>query len=191
LRYTSSKLLLFAATAVIALAPAVLAQSPAASLAALPEADALIYVSPQRILNEAAPRVLAPAEIVKMRDAFADLKKGFGVDPATVEYLVIAIRFHKPAGDLSFVAPDVMAVLGGDFSAESLITLAQSSLQEKVRTEKYGSKTIALMRIEPIAAQAEKNPILKPLIDVGAVPLSANAPATPTGVTTPLFGLMM
>lgn len=175
LRYTSSKLLLLAALILISLAPAVLAQTPAASLAALPEADALIYVSPQRIINEAVPRVIAPAEIVKMRSAFADLKKNLGVDPATVEYLVIAVRFHKPTGDLSFVAPDVMAVVGGDFSAESLMTLAQLSLQDKVRTEKHGSKTISLMRIDPIAALSEKNPILKPFVDVGAVPLSANS----------------
>jgi hypothetical protein len=175
LHKTSSRLLLSAALILISLAPAVLAQSPAVSLATLPEADALIYVSPQRIINEAVPRVVAPAELVKMRGAFADLKKTVGVDPSTVEYLVIAVRFHKPTGDLSFVAPDVMAVVGGDFSAESLITMGQLELQEKVRTEKHGSKTISLMRIDRIAAQAEKNPIFKPFVDIGVVPLSANS----------------
>jgi hypothetical protein len=69
----------------------------AAALAISPEADALIYVSPQRILNEAAPRVMPPAEMTKMRASFADIKKSAGIDPATVEYLVIAVRFHKPA----------------------------------------------------------------------------------------------
>src|SRR6185312_15943140 len=114
-------------------------------LTSLPEADALIYVSPQRILNDAAPRVMPPAEITKMRASFADLKKSAGVDPATIEYLVIAIRFHKPASDLSFNAPDVMAVVGGDFSSDSLLTLGQLALQDKVRVEKYGSKSISIM----------------------------------------------
>ena len=117
--------MLLAAIAVLTLAPNVVAQSASASLAALPEADVLIYVSPQRILNDAAPRVMAPAEITKMRAMFADLKKGAGIDPSAIEYLVIAVRFHKPASDLSFVAPDVMAVVGGDFSSDSLLTLAQ------------------------------------------------------------------
>lgn len=153
-------------------APAALAQSP---LASLPEADALIYVSPQRILNEAVPKAMPADELAKMRAAFADLKKSIGVDPSSVEYLVIAVRFHKPAGDLSFVAPDVMAVAGGDFSSDSLLTLAQLALQDKVRTEKHGNKTMALMTVDPIVAEAAKNPMLKPYVEVGAVALSANS----------------
>jgi len=110
-----------------------------------------------------------------MRAGFAEMKKSVGVDPAAVEYLVFAIRFHKPAGDLSFVAPDIMAVIGGDFSSDSLMTLGQVYMQDKVRTEKHGSKTITLMTIDPIAAMAEKNPLLKPLAEIGAVPLTANS----------------
>lgn len=174
MRHTTSKLVL-AALAILSLASAAVAQSLQTSLAALPEADALIYVSPQRILNEAAPRVMQPADITKMRAVFADLKKGVGVDPSTIEYLVIAVRFHKPANDLSFVAPDVMAVVGGDFSADSLMTLAQLSLQDKLRVENHGSKSISLMTVDPIAAEAAKNPIFKPYVEVGAVPLSANS----------------
>jgi len=169
------KLPLLTAIAVLALASQIFAQNPQAALATLPEADALIYVSPQRILNEAAPRVMDPAEMTKARAAFADMKKSAGVDPSTIEYLVIAVRFHKPAADLSFVAPDIMAVVGGDFSSDSLMTLGQLYLQDKVRVEKYGSKSITLMKIDPIAAQAEKNPILKPLAEIGAVPLNANS----------------
>ena len=81
MRQTSSTLLLFAAVAVLALAQHTVAQNPQAALASLPEADALIYVSPQRILNEAAPRVMKPADVTSMRATFADLKKAIGVDP--------------------------------------------------------------------------------------------------------------
>lgn len=169
------RLLLVTSLFVLSFAHALVAQTPSAALASLPEADALIYVNPQRILNEAAPRVMTPADVTKMRASFADLKKSIGVDPATVEYLVIAIRFNKPAGDLNFVAPDLMAVVGGDFSSDSLLTLGQLSLQDKVRVEKYGSKSITVMKVDPIAAQAEKNPILKPYVELGAVPLSANS----------------
>lgn len=175
LRHKFSPLLLLAAFALLALAPNAVAQS--ASLAALPEADVLIYVSPQRILNVAAPRVMPPAEITKMRSVFEDLKKGAGIDPSTVEYLVIAVRFHKPTSDLSFVAPDVMAVLGGDFSADSLMTLGQLYLQDKVRVEKHGSKSISVMTVDPIVAQAQKTPILKPYTELGLVPLSTNSVA--------------
>ena len=169
------KLWLAAAIAIPLLLTAAAGQSVPTSLAKLPEADMLIYVSPQKILNEAVPKIMPPAEVAKMRSSFADMKKAVGVDPSSVEYLVIAVRFHKPAGDLSFVAPDIMAVAGGDFSADSLFTLAQLSLQDKVRIEKHGSKTIALMKIDPIAAQAEKTPMLKSLVEMGVVALSANS----------------
>jgi hypothetical protein len=180
LQQTHSKSLLIAVLAVFSLAQHAVAQSPSAALASLPDADALVYVSPQRILNEAAPRVMSPAEVTKMRSAFADVKSAAGVDPATIEYLVLAIRFNKPATNLSFNAPDAMIVVGGDFSSESLLTLGQVYLQDKVRVEKYGSKSISVMKIDPLAAEAEKNPILKPFVEIGAVPLSANSLAIGT-----------
>jgi len=168
LRYT-----LLTVIAVISLASSAAAQTSA--LASLPEADVLIYVSPQRILNEAAPRVVPPAELTKMRAMFAELKKAAGVEPSTIEYLVIAARFHKPASDLSFVPPDVMTVIGGDFSSDSLMTVAQLYLQDRLRVEKYGSKSIAVMKVDPIEAEAEKNPMLKPFVEMAAVPLTANS----------------
>ena len=156
------------------------AQSASASLANLPDADVLIYASPQRILSEAAPKFMPAKELGEMRAQFTDMKKSAGIDPATVEYVVIAARFNKPAADLSFVPPDVMAVFGGDFSSDSLFTLAQLYLQDKVRVEKYGGKTIALTKVDPIAAQAEKMPMLKSLSEIGAVPLTANSIAIGT-----------
>ena len=169
------KFLFVALVAVLSLTRVAVAQNSAAALASLPEADALIYVSPQRILNEAAPRVMPPAEITKMRTTFADMKKSTGIDPSMIEYLVIAVRFNKPATDLSFVAPDLMAVVGGDFSSDALITLGQTYLEDKARIEKHGSKSIMVMKVDPIAAQAVKTPILKPYSEIGIVPLSANS----------------
>ena len=169
------KLCLAAALAIPLLATATAAQSVSTALSNLPDADILVYVSPQKILNDAAPRVMSAKDLTEMRSGFAEMKKSVGVDPSAVEYLVFAVRFHKPSGDLNFVAPDVIAVIGGDFSSDSLFSLAQLALQDKVRVEKYGSKTMAVMRVDPIAAQAEKNPILKSLVEVGAVPLSGNS----------------
>lgn len=169
------KVCLIAALAIPFLTTAAAAQSVTTSLASLPDADVLIYVSPQRILNDAAPRVMSAKDVTEMRAGFAEMKKSVGFDPSSVEYLVIALRFHKPADDLSFVAPDIMAVIGGDFSADSLFSLAQLTLQSSLRVEKHGSKTMAVMRVDPIAAQADKYPLLKSLVEIGAVPLSANS----------------
>jgi hypothetical protein len=151
------------------------------SLSSLPEADTLVYISPQRILNDAAPKVMPAADITKMRSALDDVKKSTGVDLSKIDYFVIAVRFKKPAADLSFVPPDFMAVAGGDFSADSLLTLARGALQQqKTRDEKYGSKTLTLVTIDPIAQAAEKNPLLKSLVELGIVPLNANTVAIGT-----------
>jgi hypothetical protein len=168
-----TKFLLSIVFAVLCVASVASAQSP--SLATLPDADVLIYVSPQRLFNDAIPKVLPAKDLAEMKDGFAQMKSAVGFDPSNIEYLVIAVRFHKPAGDLSFVAPDVMAVAGGDFNAEGLMSLAQLSLQDKVRTEKHGTKTIAAMKIDQIASEAEKYSILKSYSEVGAVVLTPNS----------------
>lgn len=144
------------------------------SLSQLPEADAMMYVNPQRIINEVLPKFLTAKDLEEMHKGFEAAKTQAGIDPAKVEYLVIAIRFKKPTADLNFQAPEFMMVSSGDFSAEALLGLARMASQGKLRDEKYGNKTIGLMTIEPIAKESEKNPLLKSFTELGVVALNAN-----------------
>jgi len=144
------------------------------SLSQLPEADALIYINSQRIINEVLPKFLTAKDLEEMHKGFEAAKTQAGIDPAKVEYLVIAIRFKKPTADLNFQAPEFMMVSSGDFSAEALLGLARMASQGKLRDEKYGNKTIGLMTIEPIAKESEKNPLLKSFTELGVVALNAN-----------------
>jgi hypothetical protein len=155
-------------------ASTITAQSVVGSLSSLPEADTLIYFNPQRILNDAAPKLMPADHLEKMRTEFAEIKKSVGLDPSKIDYIVIAIRFRKPTADLSFVAPDFLVVASGDFSADSLLTMARLSLQQKARDEKYGAKTITLLMIDELAKAAEKNPLLKSFSQLGLVSLNAN-----------------
>ena len=148
------------------------------SLSILPEADGLIYVNLQRILNEALPKFLPPKDLADMRKGFEEAKKDAGIDPTKIDYLVIAVRFKKPTDDLNFQAPEFMVVSSGDFSAESLIGLARMASQGKLRDEKYGNKTIGLMTIDPIAKESEKTPLLKSFTELGIVALNANTIAS-------------
>lgn len=166
-----------------ALAPNITTNSPATqgvinSLSSLPEADALIYINPQRILNEVLPKFLPPKDLEEMRKGFAEVKSNAGIDPAKIDYLVIAVRFKKPTGDLNFQAPEFMVVSSGDFSSESLLTLARMASGGKLRDEKYGNKTIGLMTIDPIAKESEKTPLLKSFTEMGIVALNANTIAS-------------
>ena len=143
------------------------------SLSILPEADTLVYINSQRILNEVLPRFMPEKDLAQLRQGMMNVKQMAGVDPAKVEYIVIAIRFRKPTADLSFMPPEVMMLSGGDFSADSLMVLARLASGGKLRDEVYGGKTLGLFTIEPIAKEAEKNPILKNLSEVAVVPLNA------------------
>ena len=148
------------------------------SLASLPEADGLIYVNLQRILNEALPKFLPAKDLEDMRKGFEEAKKAAGIDPAKIDYLVIAVRFKKPTDNLDFQAPEFMVVSSGDFSADSLLALARTASQGKLRDEKYGNRTMGLMTIEPIAKESEKTPLLKSFTEVGIVALNANTIAS-------------
>ena len=151
------------------------AQGGVNNLVSLPEADALIYANPQRIFSDAAPKVMAPADLTKMRDGFAEVKKAVGFDPGAIDTLVVALRFRKPSGDLKFTPPEVLAVLSGDFSSESLMTLARIYLQDRARDEKHGAKTLTVLKIEEVAAEAEKIPFLKAYSEIAIAPLGINS----------------
>jgi hypothetical protein len=150
------------------------------SLANLPEADTLIYVNPQRILNEVVPKFMPAKDVEGMRKGFEDVRKNAGIDPTKIDYIVIAVRFKKPTADLNFQPPEFLAVASGDFSADSLIVLARMASQGKLHDEKYGTKTLGLMSIDPLVKMAEKNPFLKSFTEVGIVSLSANTIAVGT-----------
>lgn len=150
------------------------------ALANLPDADMLVYINPQRILNEVVPKVMTAKDVADMRKAFEEVKTNFNVDPTKVEYIVLAIRFKKPTGDLKFQPPEALVVTGGDFSAETLIGLARMATQGQMRDETYGAKTLGLMRIDPIAKEAEKNPFLRGFSEVGVVALSGSSLAAGT-----------
>ena len=150
-------------------------QNVIASLSNLPEADVLIFINPQRILNEVVPKVMPAKDVEDMRKGFEMAKQMAGVDPTKIDYIVLAVRVKKPTGDLNFQPPEIMAVASGDFSSEALMTLARMASQGQLRDEKYGNKTLGLMTIDPIVKEAEKNPILKSFTQVGVVTLTPNS----------------
>jgi len=149
-------------------------QALVSSLSNLPEADALIYINPHRILNDLLPRVMPAKDLAEMQQGFEEVKKNAGFDPTKVDYIVIAVRFRKPTADLNFQAPEFMMVSSGDFSAEALIGLAHMASQGRLRDETYGSKKLGLMTIDPLVKEAEKNPLLKSFTEVGVVALEGN-----------------
>ncbi|HBB87405.1 MAG TPA: hypothetical protein DC047_07295 [Blastocatellia bacterium] len=160
--------------------PSTPASQIASSLATLPEADTIIYINPQRILNEVVPKFMPAKDVEEMRKGFEAARTQAGVDPTKIDYIVIAVRFKKPTGDLNFQPPEFLAVASGDFNADSLLGLARMASQGKLRDEKYGTKTLGLMTIDPLVQMAAQNPLLKSFTEVGIVSLNANTIAVGT-----------
>jgi len=155
-------------------------QDATAALASLPEADALLYLNPRRILTEAAPRVLPEKDLESMRTGLAELKSHAGIDARTMDFVVLQVRFKKPAADLSFSLPEFMLVASGDFDGAALLQLARQAAKGKLREEMYNSKSLNLLTIDDLAKQAEKTPILKSLSEVAIVLLNGNTIAVGT-----------
>lgn len=150
------------------------------SLASLPEADMLIYISPHRIIADAAPRVLPEKDLAGMREGLSKMKTETGIDPTSIDYVVLEVRFKKPTADLNFSLPEFMVVASGDFKAEALMAFAQEAAKGNLRNENYGSKTLALITIDEIAKEAEKTPLLKSLSEMAIVMLNGNTIAVGT-----------
>jgi hypothetical protein len=167
-------------TNVSSVSPSAKVSQVVGSLANLPEADTLVYINPQRILNEVLPKFMPPKDVEDMRKAFDDIRKNASIDPTKIDYIVIVARFKKPTADLNFQPPEFLAIASGDFSADSLLALARTASQGKLRDEKYGTKTLGLMTIDPVVKMAEKNPLLKSFTEVGIVSLNANTIAIGT-----------
>jgi len=149
-------------------------QTIVSSLSNLPDADELIYISPHRVLTEAAPRVLPDAELAKMRADLSEVKKQTGIDPANIDFIVFQVRFKKPTAELNFSLPEYLAVASGDFSAETILVLIRQASGGKLRDEKYGSRTISLLMIPEIAQEAQKNSFLKPLSELAIATIGGN-----------------
>ena len=155
-------------------------QDVTAAISNLPEADTLIYINPRRIITEAAPRVLPEKDLEGMRRDLSQLKTSVGIDPATMDYIVLATRFKKPTADLSFSLPEFMVVASGDFDGAALMELARQAAKGKLRDEGYGSKTLGLITIDDLAKEAQKTPILKSLSEVAIVLLNGDTIAIGT-----------
>lgn len=153
---------------------ATIIQPDQTSLATLPDADLIIHINPQRIINDALPRIMPADKYKDIRNMLEQAKQVTGIDASHIEYLVAAVRIDKPKGNVPFPMPDFVFVMRGDFSAEGLIGMARMAASGKLREEKYGSRNINLLRIDEVAKEAEKNPFLSAFAEIAIATLDGN-----------------
>jgi hypothetical protein len=155
----------------------VFAQAPATgSLPALPESDAILYINARRIINEALPRVLSAAQFAKVKTELDEVKRKTGIDISGFESGVLALRFGKPIT----ATPDFVFVTRGTFNADALVSLARIGLQGKIREEKYGSKSINIVKLSDVMGATGAKAVPGGLDEVAGTALDGNTLALGT-----------
>ncbi|HEV2862384.1 MAG TPA: hypothetical protein VGX48_15335 [Pyrinomonadaceae bacterium] len=145
-RTTPTKLFGSLALLVVALPCLVSAQAVVdarSALTSFPESQAVLFINARRIIHEALPRTMPPAEYDKL---LAEPQKA-GFDVRSLDYAVAGIRFADPAKPAGL--PEVIVVIKGSFNADALLALGRVALgtqkEIKSRRETYGSKTIEII----------------------------------------------
>lgn len=118
---------------------------PASSVKYLPASDALIVVNVRRLINEALPAVVAgdPAKLAQINADITKFKTRTGVDPRSLERVVVGMRYTYPSPNVTKV--QTVAIASGTFDAKALIAAARAAAGDKYREEKYRSATISIL----------------------------------------------
>jgi hypothetical protein len=117
-------------------------------LALLPASDGAAALDVQRLLNEAAPQMLAanPAKLNEFNRVIEDVKSKTGLDLRQFEQ--IAVGFNLKANG---VEPLLLA--RGKYNAAALLAIVKMGTNGKYREEKIGDRSVYVFSIKEIAAE--------------------------------------
>ena len=145
------------------------------ALTSFPESQAVLFINARRIIHEALPRTMPPAEYDKL---LAEPQKA-GFDIRSLDYAVAGIRFADPAKPAGL--PEVIVVIKGSFNADALLSMGRVALgtqkEIKSRQETYGSKTIEIIDtsfINKPTADGDAPPKPTPYPEVAIMAYDAN-----------------
>ena len=131
-------------TAIVTCATTTRAQSV---ITKLPESDAVATVNVRRIVNETLPRLLTAEQMSGVQSALAKAKKVAGFDVSNVETAVVGLRLNRSA---PLAMPSMLLVMRGSFNADALVSLVKIGLAGKTHDEKYGAKTLTLLKLNDV-----------------------------------------
>lgn len=130
-------------------APAAAANDP---LTALPQADGVVSIDTQRLLNEFLPRVLASDQtrLAQVNARIDQIKTRTGMDIRSFERVAIGMRFLNPTPDT--IKVESVALARGSFNAPVMLAagLVTTKGKYKYREEKHGGKTIYIFNGEDL-----------------------------------------
>lgn len=111
-------------------------------MAALPNSDAVIAIDMARLMNDAAPQVLAskPEVLSKINAKIDEIKGRIGIDLRLFEQVAIGSAYVGGSGAESSFDPVILA--RGKFNSGAFLGVAKLASKGKYREEKIGDKTV-------------------------------------------------
>jgi hypothetical protein len=131
----------------------------------LPESDAVVTINARRIVGETLPRLLSAEQMTSVQAALAKAKQVAGFDVANIESAVVGLRLNRGT---PLSAPSILLVMRGSFNADAIVSLMKIGLKDKIHDEKYGTKTLALLKLTDLMPTG--TPSARP-VDVALVAL--------------------
>ncbi len=141
------------------------------SLSTLPGSETIVYVNASRIINDALPRLVPEKDLQGIRSGIESLRAFANIDLRNMEFMVIALRFNKPAGGQLFPLPEAMFAARGDFDAKALINMATAMSEGKLREEKFGNHNLSVLKLSDLSPDAMKNPFAKAFSEIAITTL--------------------
>lgn len=122
--------------------------STAAPLSLLPPSDFIAFVNVNRLLNEAAPKVLAdnPAKLAQFNAEIDKFKTQTGIDARSFEAIAVGMRYQHPSPNIT--TTDTVVIARGTFNSGALLAAARLATQGKYQEEKYNGATLYTFKIQ-------------------------------------------
>lgn len=135
-------------------------------MASLPNSDAVIAVDMARLMNDAAPQILAskPEFLSKINAKIDEIKGKIGIDLRQFEQVAIGATYIGGTGTESSFDPVILA--RGKFNAGAFLGVAKLASKGKYREEKVGDKTVyifsttEILQNKPQTTNSQTNSII-------------------------------
>lgn len=116
--------------------------SSIAPLNLLPPSDLVAFVNVKRLINDAAPKVMAdnPAKLAEFNAAIDKLKMQTGLDARSFENIAVGLRYRNPSPGVT--TADTVVIVSGTFNAGALIAAGRLASKGKYQEQKYNDATI-------------------------------------------------
>lgn len=118
------------------------------ALTTFPDSQAVVFVNIQKIVRDALPRFMPPAELRKLHEE----PRKLGFDVNGVEYGIVGVRMIEPAPP-GGVPAEFVVFLRGTFNADSLLSLGRIALDGqgfKATSENYNGKTLDILDLSSL-----------------------------------------